>query len=313
MSKSQTPSAWHEFANTWAECCATVLGQVSGRAFSVSRGEVTASPGETSGASAEPSRSFIIQLQKSLAGETALLTDKSSAVMMAQLLMADPPNPEAEFTADYEDALAELIRQFCGALAVALKAIQGEEVPVLLEAMAETAWDAAAAAAFALTDTDGVKVEIRLLGAANLLQTLKSSRLQKAAAAAPTQPGDPAFPVNEPSRKEHPVTFEPDEVSDASAAELADLGLLRDIPLNAYLAFGDHNMPLADVLGCVPGSVIASDRALDMPVELWVEGLLAARGDIVIVDGSYGVRVRELRYSRPRGSSLSRGSILAAS
>jgi flagellar motor switch protein FliN/FliY len=191
--------------------------------------------------------------------------------------------------------------------------VQGEEVPVRLETMSAPEWEASAAADFLLAEGNTVKVQLRLLAAPALLDALASSQFNPqpvSDAAAEQAPSAPASPAA--SERQAPPAAEPRLNIPAQLSAQFYLGMLSDIPLNARLSFGDHMMPLSDVLGCIPGSVVESDRDMEMPVELWVEGFLAARGDIVIVDGNYGVRVRELCYSQARGSSLSRGTILAA-
>lgn len=298
MSHPGNDTAWREFVGIWAGCCATVLGQVSGRQFAASAEQLPVETATRGDSPAAAGHNFVVQLQKSLAGGCSLQVETGSSVVMSQLLMGEEPNPAAEFTSDSEDALAELIRQFCGSVSVALKSVQGEEVPVRLESMSYPGWQPAAAALCSLTDAGGLKVQIQLMAGGELLGSLSTSRM------APAQTPEPAPPESAPPQ------MSPD--ANAVAWGQFDLGMLRDIPLNARLSFGDHTMPLSDVLSCVPGSVVESDRPLEMPVELWVEGFLAARGEIVIVEGNYGVKILELCYSEARGSALLRGTILAA-
>lgn len=310
MSQSPNTTAWNEFSNIWSECCATVLSQVSARSFAARLEDSSLLDGSHL---AESSRWFVVQLSDSMAGEMLLRTDLAAAVMLAQLLMAETPDPKAELTADYEDALAELIRQFCGSVSVVLKSVQGSEVPVRLNEMARPAWDPATVVTLQLSDTEGTQLELQMGVGPQLLESLRRSKLNKAPAeAANNSPEAMTAPAPGPAAEQPSATTPATETPTRAPNGLPNLGTLRDIPLDAWLSFGDSIMPLNDVLGCVPGSVVESERALEMPVELWVEGFLAARGDIVIVDGNYGVRVRELCYSQSRGSSLSRGTILAS-
>jgi flagellar motor switch protein FliN/FliY len=86
--------------------------------------------------------------------------------------------------------------------------------------------------------------------------------------------------------------------SSASAASASfdpsNLKLVMDVELNVLLRFGQREMPLRDVLDLASGSIIELDRQVDDPVELLLDGKVIARGEAVIVDGNYGLRVTEI-------------------
>lgn len=73
-----------------------------------------------------------------------------------------------------------------------------------------------------------------------------------------------------------------------------NLKLVMDVELNVSLRFGQRKLPLREVLELASGSVIELDRMVDEPVELLLDGKLIARGEAVIVDGNYGLRVTEI-------------------
>jgi flagellar motor switch protein FliN len=74
----------------------------------------------------------------------------------------------------------------------------------------------------------------------------------------------------------------------------SNLQLVMDVELNVSLRFGQCQLPLRDVLDLTSGSVIELDRDVDDPVELLLDGRVIARGEAVIVDGNYGLRVTEI-------------------
>ena len=86
-----------------------------------------------------------------------------------------------------------------------------------------------------------------------------------------------------PSAKAKKATIDP-----------ANLQLVMDVELNVSLRFGQCQLPLRDVLDLTSGSVIELDRDVDDPVELLLDGKVIARGEAVIVDGNYGLRVTEI-------------------
>jgi flagellar motor switch protein FliN/FliY len=73
-----------------------------------------------------------------------------------------------------------------------------------------------------------------------------------------------------------------------------NLKLVMDVELNVSLRFGQRQLPLREVLDLSSGSVIELDRMADEPVELYLDGKLIARGEAVVIDGNYGLRVTEI-------------------
>jgi flagellar motor switch protein FliN/FliY len=73
-----------------------------------------------------------------------------------------------------------------------------------------------------------------------------------------------------------------------------NLKLVMDVELNVSLLFGRRQLPLREVLELTSGSVVELDRMVHEPVELLLDGKVIARGEAVIVDGNYGLRVTEI-------------------
>ncbi len=90
-------------------------------------------------------------------------------------------------------------------------------------------------------------------------------------------------------------------VADRAAAPF---DLLLDVELDVTLRFGGRQMLLHDVLDLAPGSVLELDRQIDDPVELLVGGKVAAWGEVVVVDGNYGLRITRLARRRDRLAGL---------
>ena len=73
-----------------------------------------------------------------------------------------------------------------------------------------------------------------------------------------------------------------------------DMGVLMDLQLAASIRFGETEMLLEDVIKLGVGSIIELNSSIDEPVELVVNGRPLARGEVVVVDGFYGIRITEL-------------------
>jgi flagellar motor switch protein FliN/FliY len=73
-----------------------------------------------------------------------------------------------------------------------------------------------------------------------------------------------------------------------------NLNLVMDVELNVTLRFGQRKLTLREVLDLTSGSVVELDRQVEEPVELLLDGVVIARGEAVVIDGNYGLRVTEV-------------------
>ena len=80
--------------------------------------------------------------------------------------------------------------------------------------------------------------------------------------------------------------------------------LLMDVELEATLRFGCREMPLGEILELGPGDVVQLDRHVSDPVDLIVGDKIVARGDVVLVNGNFGLRVTEVAAPRKRLESI---------
>jgi flagellar motor switch protein FliN/FliY len=80
---------------------------------------------------------------------------------------------------------------------------------------------------------------------------------------------------------------------DAGKTSGDPLGLaqLLDVAVRVTVEVGRAKMTLADLVQLAPGSLIQLDRETHEPVDILVNGKLVARGEIVTIDQSYGVRI----------------------
>ncbi len=96
----------------------------------------------------------------------------------------------------------------------------------------------------------------------------------------------------------------PEITSPAPLALRPGLELLLDVELEASLRFGCREMPLGDILGLGPGDVVQLDRHVSDPVDLIVGDKIVARGEVVLVNGNFGLRVTEVAAPRKRLESI---------
>ncbi len=89
-----------------------------------------------------------------------------------------------------------------------------------------------------------------------------------------------------------PVRHAPPSLAGDSATN--KLGMLMDVELVVTMRFGGKRMLLKDILDLCTGSVVELDQQVQEPVDLLLDGKLIARGEVVVVDGNYGLRITEL-------------------
>ncbi len=77
------------------------------------------------------------------------------------------------------------------------------------------------------------------------------------------------------------------------------LDLLRDVAMEITVELGRTRMTVRELLSLTPGAVIELDRAAGSPADLLVNGTLIARGEIVVVDEDFGIRITEIVAAGP--------------
>jgi flagellar motor switch protein FliN len=84
----------------------------------------------------------------------------------------------------------------------------------------------------------------------------------------------------------------------------ADLARLHAVPVELAVEIGRTRMTIGDTLGLGPGSIITLNRMAGEPVDLLVNGRPIARGEVVVIDEEFGLRVTEVVGSAvPGGGS----------
>jgi flagellar motor switch protein FliN/FliY len=92
----------------------------------------------------------------------------------------------------------------------------------------------------------------------------------------------------------HVPSATPFVFSQAAESTGANLDLVMEVELNVTLRFGQRQLALREVLELASGSVVELDRQVDEPIELILDGKVVARGEAVIIDGNYGMRVTQV-------------------
>ncbi len=82
------------------------------------------------------------------------------------------------------------------------------------------------------------------------------------------------------------------------------IGLLSDIDLEATLRFGSREMALNEILDLGPGALVELNREVSDPVDLVVGDRIVARGEVVVVNGNFALRISEVATPQLRLESI---------
>lgn len=80
----------------------------------------------------------------------------------------------------------------------------------------------------------------------------------------------------------------------ASAASVGNMRLLYDVEMTLTAEIGRAKLPVRQILDLTPGAIVELDRVAGSPADLMVNGHLVARGEVVVIDEDYGLRITEI-------------------
>jgi flagellar motor switch protein FliN len=297
MSSAAAPApAPHPLAGAFSKAMAEVFSKTLGAEFAV---EVARDPQTTTPADAVW---FGCSFSGDIQGEAAIQFALSDAILLARKSVAETAN--AEFSATDKQAVEELLHQVLDVVASTLEAQFGA-VKSKVTSISAPSWR-------------GLSVLLRVSEArwsdspAQLLiseELIEAMAMKSKVADSPSEAGADMGTNAEQSLLEESIPAPADNMdllwvvgSEQEIASLSekDLNLMRRAKLNLTLRFGMRTLPLKEVLALSSGSVIELDREVSGPADLLLGDKVVGRGEVVIVDGNYGVRVTEVAGPRRR-------------
>jgi flagellar motor switch protein FliN len=256
----------NRFTTAFSSALANGLSQFTVAGWTVQQTPKAETPG-----TARPAQVYRLVLDGSLKGDCFVELNRSEWLGIAAKILGEEAT---EFADEHGEALLEMlgaaVKEFAGSLTssygpVTVKIEPAAETP---SGQGDVVW---------LLASDGAEghSSVRLHLSHRLVESLQAIR------------ETPPVSAKSPVRPEPVITTEP------------NLNLVLDVELNVMLRFGQRTLALRDVLELATGSVIELDRQVEEPVELLLDGRVIARGEAVIVDGNYGLRVTELPQLTP--------------
>jgi flagellar motor switch protein FliN/FliY len=279
-----------DFVQAWAASLAQVLGQIA--ATETPCLVLEQAPSQLAPAG-ESDLWAVCVSSGGLRGEMSLRLSPAAGLRVAQIFMSEPATPEATPSAEHREAVIEFFRQVAGLAASALKPRWGEVQLRIDPAAGAASWPASSTFWLRAGEEGPAAVLVELHLSAALAAALRAERSESTAQAAGPAPAPAASPAAVTPAAVTPAAVTP---AAATASEVADgkLDLLMDVELAMTLRFGGRRLSLREILELNPGSVVELDRQVQEPVDVLLDGRLVARGEVVVMDGNYGLRVTEV-------------------
>lgn len=111
-------------------------------------------------------------------------------------------------------------------------------------------------------------------------------------------------PTGQPQRPTSPVNVQPAQFQSFENEEFGydtnNIGLLMDVPLQISVELGRTTKKIREILDFGQGSIIELDKLAGEPVDILVNGRVIARGEVVVIDENFGVRITDILHPSKR-------------
>ena len=316
-----------EIGNISMGSAATTLSVLLGRRVSITTPKVSvASMEEVKSQYPLPYVVVEVGYTHGILGTNVLAIREQDALIISDLMMGgDGTNPPADLNELYLSAVSEAMNQMMGGVATSLSTmfrkkidISPPSINVVDFAVATSITNAVAVEDYVVSIAFRMEVEnlidseimqILPIGVAkemvdNLMNSMQPPEVPVAQPGKPMatpqpqgqqQVAMPAPPRQQPVQQINvqPVQFAP-LVQQALPAVDTNINLIMDVPLQVTVELGRTRKLIRDILELAPGSVIELDKLAGEAVDILVNGKLIAKGEVVVIDDNFGVRITEI-------------------
>jgi len=270
-----------EYLNHWVQLVAQHLQAASGQDLKAEMVSCEASSGSVDA----KENAVWVRLAAPGSGEQAFSLDVQDAERLAQLMGARSPAEEAGKSPDPGNTVAGFFNELAGMIPLAEWLRTGGKLePAGPDA---PAWESSIYATFRILSAQNLEMRLDAFLSTGFVAALK-----------------PAPKVSKAEEESEAASGPGRFRTDTERVRDTHLDLLMDVELEAVLRFGQREMLLRDVLSLTPGTVLELNQQVHDPVELLVGNKVIAWGEVVTVDGNYGLRITGLASRKERLESL---------
>jgi flagellar motor switch protein FliN/FliY len=108
------------------------------------------------------------------------------------------------------------------------------------------------------------------------------------------QQGMPTMGYGMPNVNIQPAQFQSFAPTQGEMVSAESISLIKDVPLEVTVELGRTNKSIADILEFAPGTIIELDKIAGEPIDILVNGKFVAKGEVVVIEESFGVRIMEI-------------------
>jgi len=187
---------------------------------------------------------------------------------------------------DCVSTCSEILSQTTGAVAQSLTSRFGREIGVEQAARGKRTSADGTLVSMEVAIADGSKFSILATFTAALLAQLDPTGEEPAEQRPDRGRGEKCLDPGQPAQ----TAWSPPP----SVEKSKTLALLLEVELPVSVSFGRAQLPLRDVLKLSSGSIVELNRSVTEPDEVIVNNCVIARGEVVVVEGNYGVRINQI-------------------
>ncbi len=267
-----------------------------------------------------PYLSLLVNFTAGLSGFNLLVMRTSDAAVIADLMLGGTGHVESQELDEIKvSAVAEAMNQMIGTAATSLHSLFSRrvnisppevvmfDVPPKESVIAHLEGESLTVVAFNLIVGDLIDSEllqvVPVTAAKQMAEYLLSGLGSGQAASNSPAPSSPA--VTAPEVTVHRAQFSQLQ-SPSQAGPGPNIDLILDVPLQVSVVLGKSRKAVKDVLAMGAGSLVELDRMVEDHVDVLVNGTLIARGEIVVVNENFGVRITSILSPADRLRELNR-------
>ncbi|MGB4781786.1 flagellar motor switch protein FliN [Candidatus Methylomirabilis sp.] len=255
-----------------------------------------------------PCVGMVMQATQGLSGTQVLAWNEAAAVAIAQLILGEESTPGSGLSPDHLDALTEIANQITGVIGTALRASLGKPV-----AFGEGTVSALADAG-ACQEMFREEAPAPLLCVANVtLEGVAPSEVMLVVSSSFLAGLEKARPGNDTSITKEGTVSATSASAQVPFVPLAGgeptgssngIDILLDVNLQVSVELGRTRLQIRDVLQLGPGSIVELDKQAGEAVDILVNDKPIARGEVIIIDENFGVRLTSITSVADRIKNL---------
>lgn len=217
--------------------------------------------------------------------QTACIVPAKLATLLASMMVGDEAEPKDEISEDELDAVKEIVNNILGAVNTGLAAdsvlpamnFEVSSAEIVTEKIDLSNFVRAWYYNFSINGFDSHIINLASVEFVEFFQEKFGKKDE---------------PKAEEEKKSSAPLFQQEE--------FANISMLLDVKLNVHVRIGQKKMLLKDVIAMDIGSVIELNQLANEPLEVLVDDKVIAHGEVVIVDGNFGVQITEIGSKKER-------------